>query len=260
MKGTGKQRKLTRALSALCVTMVVVLLLSSAGATLAKYISESRASGPAAPAPFYFTSDTLKEDGAYYKVEQISEGGTAELSFTLSNFVDSLRCTEETISYTCWAVAGNDPNADPIDTKPSASLSGKDSTTAPIVFTVKAEDFESEGVITLFARSQSPYAKTLSATFGFTEEQAGLQWKVDSGSGAVVLELAGGSGQDVTVRWPASLMPDRSNSILQDAVGSEVTFPAADGVRYALTFLKADTTMLYDVVASGNEAELIPAA
>lgn len=240
--------------------MALVLLLSSAGATLAKYITRSRASGPAVPSPFYFTSDTLKEDGAYYKVGKIPEGGTTELSFTLSNFVDSLRCTKETITYTCWAVAGSDPNGTRIGTETQGSISGKDKTTDPITFTVRPEDFGSEEVVTLFARSQNPYTKTLSATFGFTEEQGSLQWKVNRRGGAVVLELAGGSGQEVTVRWPAELMPDLSNSIFQGAAGNEVTFTAESGVRYALTFLKEDPTVLYNVNASGNQAELVPAA
>lgn len=240
MKGQRKKRTLTNVLAALCFTMALALLLSAAGATLAKYIRRDKGNGAAAAAPFYFTSDKLGEDNPYYQINEPGSGGTVEISFSLSNFVDQLRCSPETIEYTCRAVSGTDAAAGAIaNTESSGTLSGNFQTN-PVVLNLQKSDFGSEGVVTVVVQSAKPYEKTISARFGFVAQQYGLQWQVSEQGNAVVLELAGGDGSDVTVAWPDGLVPDLSNDVFQGAVVGSATFTAEPGVCYALTFLKAD--------------------
>lgn len=235
-----KKRTLTSVLAALCFTMALALLLSTVGATLAKYIRKDKGNGAAAAAPFYFTSDKLSEDNPYYQINEPGSGGTVEISFTLSNFVDQLRCSTETIEYTCRAVSGTDISAESIaNTESSGTLSGSFQS-SPVVLNLQKSDFGSEGVVTVIVQSASPYEKTISAQFGFDAQQYGLQWQVTEKGNAVVLELVGGDGSDVTVAWPDGLVPDLSNDVFQGAAVGSATFTAQPGVCYALTFLKAN--------------------
>lgn len=235
-----KQKKLTNVLAALCFAMTLALLLSAVGATLAKYIRQDQANGAAVAAPFYFTSDKLGADNPYYQISEPTSGGTAAVSFTLSNFVDQLRCSSETIEYTYWAVSGANASAGAIaGTEDSGTLSGEFQTNT-VQLNLQKSDFGSDGVVTVIVQSVSPYEKTLSARFGFAAQQYGLQWQTAEKGNAVVLEVAGGDGSNVTVAWPDGLYPDLSNEVFQGMDPGSVTFAAQPGVCYALTFLKSD--------------------
>lgn len=252
MRETGKKRRLTGVLAALCFTMALALALSSIGATLAKYIGADKSTGVAVAAPFYFTSDKLREEGAFYQVPDPGEGGTVKLVFTLSNFVDDLRCTEtedksdpskRAISYTWKAVSGStqlaassQPGELPADGTPQSNT---------VEITLDRAAFQS-GSVTVTAEASAPYQKALSASFGFTLGGGELQWRVTEPEELVVLlELEGGSGQAVTVAWPSELSPDKSNDILWSAGQQDVTFTAQPGVRYALVFFKENPAASY---------------
>lgn len=241
-----KQRKkkipFHRVLAALVFVMALVLLLSAAGATLAKYVNKASKNGTAAAVPFYFVSDKLGESTPYYQISEPAEGETVELTFSLSNFVDELRCTEHPLNYTYWAE--NDSSGTISGTEHSGSLSGSFQTES-ITLTLEKAAFGSEGAVTVTARSTEPYVKTVSARFGFTARQGELQWAVEEQEGAVVLELFGGGNEAVTVAWPDTLLPDPMNELLSGAGSGEITFSPQPGVRYALTFLKKNPQNSY---------------
>ncbi len=241
-KQKKKKIQFQRVLAALVFLVALALLLSTVGATLAKYVNQAAKNGAAAAVPFYFVSDRLKEDPPYYQISEPAEGEAVTVTFSLSNFVDELRCTEHPLQYTCWAE--NAASEVISGTERSGSLSG-DFQTETITLTLEKSAFGGDGVVTVAAQSTEPYVKTVSARFGFTARQGELQWTVEEQEGAVVLELAGGGGSAVTVAWPASLLPEPMNALLSGAASGEITFTPQPGTRYALTFLKKNPKISY---------------
>lgn len=243
MRAATEKRRRDK-LAILCFTVALALLLTSLGATLAKYFRQESSAGVAVAARFFFTSDKLDgEDGAYYQIAEPAGDADAVIEFNLYNYVDALRCTKEAVQYTYWAVAGSDGDGEVIEGTQRASTgvftAGVQSTEA-VSLSVPQSAFGDDRVVTVFAQSSAPYAKTLRAQFGFDQREYTLQWSVEEDDAAVVLRFAGGDGGEVTVTWPTELYPDKSNPVLQggDASDGAVTFQAEEGVRYAMTFLK----------------------
>lgn len=257
MKTQGKQKKLTRALSALLFGAALISLLSVAGTTLAKYIASTQGENVAVAAPFYFESDTLGEpDGEgnypYIQISDPGPGGSASIQFTLSNYVDQLRRTDKAINYTLAAKTGSltaeaFPGGEAISWSGPAdgSLEAGADRVNNVSMTVSQESFGSAKVITVTATSSAPYQETIGARFGFDPQEYSLQWTVTDSGNAVVVEVAGGSGGTVEVTWAPELYPDLSNKAFEGAVSGKASFTAASGVRYALTFLKSDPTKTY---------------
>lgn len=241
-KNTAQQKKRISTLAAFLITTLLALLLSTAGVTLAKYFSRLASAGAAVPRPFYFSSDLLKEDFPYYRLEEPAAGEEITIEFTLSNFIDQLRRTNGEMHYAYWAVSGTDPKGEAIaGTRRESFFSGIDfETTIPLKISLSREDFGADGVVTVVAESTSPYDKIIGAQFGFATGKQELQYNVIEEGDAVVLQLSGGSGQPVTVSWTEGmhLAPDKTNTILQGVSGTSVTFTAESGVRYALTFFR----------------------
>ena len=238
----AKKKVINRVLAALCFTMALVLLLSGLGATLARYIRQNNlVEGKVVPTPFYFSSDKLGENNPYWQIPEPVGEESVEIAFTLSNFSEDGSRTTQTIQYLCWTgerIEGEEQlgtlePGDPED----------ENQPVPVTVTVPKSAFgeDGNGTVTVTVQSTSPYAKTLSAEFGFNVRENQVQWNVKEEEGAVVLEIAGGSGSPVTVTWPSTLLKDPMNELLEDASGSSATFTAEPGVRYALTFLKEDT-------------------
>lgn len=241
-KQPKKKTRKNSVLAALCFTMALTMLLSAVGSTLAKYIAQDGGSGTAVAAPFYFSSDKLSEDNPYYQISKPEAGGTVNITFTLSNFVDQLRCTDELIFCYVQVISGTDPEGVPVKFK-SARLAGGFHTTT-MSFDLRESDF-TDGVVTVVAECETPYVKTLSARFGFSDRQHELQWTVSEQENAVVLEVGGGNGGAVAVAWPDTLLPDPADAALSGASGGSVSFSLQPGVRRALTFLKKDPLLSY---------------
>ena len=242
MKGTGKRKKVTSMLATVCFLTALALLLSTAGVTLAKYISQQKSSGAAVAKPFYFSSDKLGEELPYYQIDEPAEGGNAEITFTLSNFIDRLRRTEGALHYTYQAVSGSGPEGTAIaGTAGQGDFAGTDFETTPeIVLTLDPAAFEQDGTVTVIATATSPYKKTIGARFGFASEESEVQYAVSTQGDAVILELSGGDGGGITVAWPSELTPDLTNTVFQGASANSVTFVPETGKRYALTFLMTE--------------------
>lgn len=242
MKKQNRKRLANRVLAALCFAMALVLLLSAFGATLAKYVRQDSANGAAVPVPFYFTSDKLTEASPYYHISEPTGDDPVEITFSLSNFVDELRCTEGTLQYSYWARSAEGSQI--AGAEGSGELSGSFQT-KNVTVSLKKSDFGADGAVTITAQCTAPYTRSISARFGFTAEDVPVQWEVSEQDGAVVLELFGGSGLPVTVTGPDTLIPDPLNALLSGASPGSVTFTAEPGVRYALTFLKKDQQSSY---------------
>ena len=230
----GKKGLSNRVLAALCFTMALVLLLPGLGATLAKYARQDKQNGMITAAPFHFECEDLEQP--YHQLSEPAEGTQVEITFTLTNYKNEFTYTIPTIEYTCWVECAGE-TIERAEAKASGQLAGNECSDVPVTLTLERSDFGEDNTVRVFAQSTAPYVKTVSAEFGFSTQINELQWTVEEQNGAVVLEIYGGSGDPVTVTWPAALTPDPYNEILQGVSGNSVTFAPQPGVRYALTFL-----------------------
>lgn len=230
-------------LVALCILTALALLLSGGAVTLAKYIMETRREGAAVAKPFYFSSDKLQEDGPYYQTDSVG-GDQVKISFQLRNYVDKLRCTDTNFScsYAVTTASGEELFSG------TKSFSGGSPKDEQVEVTVDSSYFANGSEVTVTAATKTPdapYDKTISARFGFAKGGAQLQYSVTRQDRAVVLEIGGAEG-NVTVAWPNTLTPDKSNSMLDGAEGNSVTFAAESSTRYAFTFLMTNDALTYD--------------
>lgn len=252
VKWRGIPKKKTSLLTALVILAALALLFSGGAVTLAKYIASRSSEVAAVARPFYFTSDKLEEGGAYYQLDSVT-GDSVKINFQLLNYVDDFRCTD--VDFTCNYTVTTDAGTT-LATGSRSFTGGTPTAEGPVSLDVDALNFEDGRNVTVTATVEQPYKKTISAKFGFAMGQQQLSSKVTEQEEAVVLELGGGDGGSVTVGWPATLIPDRSNPTLSGAAANSVTFTAESGVRYAFTFLKSDAALHYsetDFTITENE-------
>lgn len=244
--GTDKKKKLSM-LATLCFLTALALLLSNGAVTLAKYIISVQKESTAVAKPFYFSSDKLDETTPYYQLDS-RKSGTVTVKFQLRNYIDKLRCTDSNFSCTYQITAEDGtviPAAEGSGENPAAvTFTGGRQDAKDISFPVDASYFSDGRKVTVTARTTSPYEKVIKAEFGFSKGQAQLQYSVSEKSDAVVLEIGGADGP-LTVTWPDTLVPDRSNPMLQGAGNTDVTFTAESSTRYAFTFMKTDPSKTY---------------
>lgn len=250
MKNRAERKE--KRISSLAVFLLLTLLaslLSSAGVTLAKYVTARQDSGAVVAKPFYFSSDKLDADAPYYQLDSTG-GSTVTVTFQLRNYVDQYRCEDSNFSCT-YQVASEDGTVIPstggsaAENPGTVSFTGGTPDAKEISFPVDSSYFTGGKKVIVTASTAVPYAKTISAEFGFARGQAQLQYSVSQRNDAVVLEIGGAEGP-VTVVWPQELIPDRSNPMLQGADATSITFTAESSTRYAFTFLKSDITKNYD--------------
>lgn len=242
-----KKPRLTDVLAGLCFVLALTLALSSAGATLARYVAEDSSQGMAIAAPFYFSSDKLSDAAPVYAISEPQGSEQAEISFDLYNYVDDLRRTGVNISYTITVYRGvGTAGTELRDKGSSGTLSGSGRSEQAVSILLDRSDFGGETGVTVVARASAPYEKTISASFQFTPQGGeSLTGSLAAQDNALVLTISGGSGSTVTVTWPVGLTPDASDSIFAGASGNSVSFTADAGVRYALNFLRSDPGQAY---------------
>ena len=249
MKNNRKKKSKISLLAAFLLITLLALLLSTAGVTLAKYVTERQSAGTAAAKPFYFSSDLLAEESAnvtvpYYQLED-TQSETVTISFTLSNYIDALRRTDRDISYTYEVT---DSASLPIGETGTGTVSGSAASTETVNIELSSAHLANDGVVTVRVRSTAPYSTTLSARFGFVEDDsAGLHYTVTEEGSAVILTVRGGSGQTLTISWPETLTPDMTNELFENSAGSAVSFTAQANTSYALVFLKSDASLGYSL-------------
>lgn len=242
----GKKEYHISPLAALGILAALALLISAGSITLAKYISVWNKTDAAIAKPFYFCSDKLGLENPYYQLTSTGED-TVQVSFTLQNYVDDLRCTP--VDFACdYAVRDSDgvlltaENA-----QGQVSFTANSAHSETVTLSVDASLLSGGKSITATATTteESPYQKTISARFGFSMGAGQITGELTQEDNAVVLSIEGGAGESVTVNWPNSLAPDRTGSVLSAASGESVTFSAESGISYALAFLKTDPGKTY---------------
>ena len=94
----------------LCFVLLGLALWAVGDGVYAKYVKKNDTTGGVKAKAFYFQSDLLTEETAVYNLSS----DTTSVNFTLQNFADALRVTEDNINYTVTVTTTGEgiPNAE----------------------------------------------------------------------------------------------------------------------------------------------------
>ena len=189
--------------------LVLLLLVALAGGTLAKYFRSRESEGTVRAKMFYFTSDFL--NGTERKLNP----GVTEVSFVVSNYEDALRYSEVDTTYTV-TVSPALAEGNVICSKTKLDGNGKSDATVTLkgmtpgqtyIVTVNAVGGgEMVGGTTL-----GGYKKTLTGKIVVREESAVYTYLEDKGSYVLLTVWAQGYKGDVTIGYPAGVIPDNTD-------------------------------------------------
>lgn len=238
---TAKQKKST-VLVTLCILTALAFVLSTGAVSLARFVGEHNRTGTAVAAPFYFVSDSLDESCPYTQLP-MPQGDTVTFSVTVSNHVDSLRCSDREIQYSYVLLSAE---GDELDSATGCKLPGGTEKNQTHEFSVNRSIFET-GAVTVRVTATSPYQAELSGQFGLEGYgSTGAAKTVREENGAIVLELIE-PNSEVTVTWPSTLVPDPGCAYFEE-IGlnaTSATLSVGNTKRLALTFLKTEPTLTY---------------
>lgn len=207
----------------------IIILLGFAGIGMARYVMEKNKAEIAAAENFYFTSNLLKEDAAENTILYV-DPSKASFTVNLYNYADEQRKTASDIEYTVTVANGS--------SNPASGIIAKDSDKAEI--TITPTDKSKDVIVT--ATSTSPYKKELKATFKIS---LGNQYTIEDTVGntaAVLMMTFTGSGGDVTLELPNTVIPDENNPNISKVDGNWKFNVAQDGI-YSLILLKQNQTL-----------------
>lgn len=207
----------------------IIILLGFAGIGMARYVMEKNKAEIAAAENFYFTSNLLKEDAAENTILYV-DPSKASFTVNLYNYADEQRKTASDIEYTVTVANGS--------SNPNSGTIAKDSEKAEI--TITPTDKSKDVIVT--ATSTSPYKKELKATFKIS---LGNQYTIEDTVGntaAILMMTFTGSGGDVTLELPNTVIPDENNPNISKVDGNWKFNVAQDGI-YSLILLKQNQTL-----------------
>lgn len=227
------------------VALLVVAVAAAVGGIAsfsAKYAHSEGKDAATASEAFYFTSDVLTSDG---KASYDLPAGTTSISFELRNYADDLRWSDSDIEYT-WKLAGA------ADKSGSGSIARSGS--AGSKSTVRVDGLGA-GTYTVTATATAPYKQVLSATFKIasTDMKVGSTVQDSAGSPTATLVVSTQDyAGDVTVKWPAGVVPDTTQDAFKDVIagadgtdGGSVTVAVDSFSSYSFRFFKTETGVDY---------------
>lgn len=195
-----KKKSAGAAVLAVCLVLLVVL----SGAVIGRYQRRLRSDSAVRAKEFYFTSNLL--DGGTHTLAP----GSTEVTFTLGNHADELRCSEVDIVYTIAATSSNGIAATVKNSegKATGTLVASD-TPADAEITVSGLQ---AGTYTVTAVGTGGYEKTLTATIVVPEETAQIYQHQDKVPGEYILLTVwneGDEAEEVTITYTG--IPDNTN-------------------------------------------------
>ena len=245
----------TRKVAVALLVAAVLVAVGGVASFSAKYAHQETADKGVASQAFYFTSDVLTSDG---KATYNLPAGTTSISFELRNYADGLRWSEGDVTYD-WSATKDDADFK----KGSSSISHNDAQGTADKQTIS--DLAA-GAYVVTAKSTAPYEQTLSATFVIASTNTNVSHSVQDGAGSPTATLVVSTEDyegDVTVSWPAGVVPDTTQSEFSGVTTYEngaykagsVTFEADKFSSYSLRFFKTDTSKEYsnsDIAAKAS--------
>lgn len=208
----GKVRKKRKGNVYLLVLLLILVCVSITGVS-ARYIQQRDVNVLARAKMFYFTSDMLTENGAVYELNP----QTTSVTFSLRNHIDAFRETEGQIQYKVYVYTNGNKNPETLVKRAALNAENK---TDEITFAVSMGNEYRVVAESLCEGPEGGYVKTISATFIVIDEPTGL-YKHISGWDLHVVQLTVWTEAvegDVTVRFPAGLVPDATDSLLAGVI------------------------------------------
>lgn len=216
-----------------------VILAMAFGGFYAKYVhQESEKKAPIAE-KFYFTSDFLRQNGKDYTLAS----NTKQLEIELRNYEDDLRSSDSDIKYRY--VVKKDGTQIQTDTGTISKKTDSGNKVQITINNLKA------GKYTVTATAESPFQKTLSASFTIPEESKDLNYKVsDSQQSAYASLQISTDAYDgaIKIQWPSGLIPDSTQKIFENTknlqnnkyVTGSMTVQVKKYTAYTYRFFKED--------------------
>lgn len=232
----AKQMADRRKIAVVLLVAAVVVAVGGISSYAAKYAHKETAEKNGVSEEFYFTSDLLTDDG---KASYDLPVGTTSVTFELRNYADDLRWGASDVSY-AYSVDGGSEKA--------GKIVRSDSKGTSVAVTV---DGLAAGAHTITAKSTSPYAQTLSATFNIAAEDDGLDVDVQDSSGSAYATLIVSTKEyagNVKVSWPAGVIADQTQAEFKDTSGSNggsITKSVEKYGSYSFRFFKTDASKDY---------------
>lgn len=220
-----KKRRAAAVISVLLVAALSLLMIP----TFAKYIVKKGEQSEITSQNFYFSSNFLKS-GEVPTYEIYGDSVT----FTVRNYIDSLRINGTAIDFTVTADSGT------VDIS-NGSLTGAVSSSESITLTYHFGSDEPQKEITVSATGTGEFTQTLSAKFIFIQYD-GLRYEIKDQPNRDYAELyiyTGNTAGNVTMNWNiANLVIDETN----DYIFGNTTLNAAKN-SVTVTDIPADTTV-----------------
>lgn len=238
-----KTKKKFHIIPVLGIALLAVTLFMIGGEVYGKYVKTRTGTGAVKAKPFYFISDLLTKEGAEYTLSY----DTTQVSFILKNYADSLRITEDEISYTVTVTGGGDLGTDPHSD--TTTLEGKlagGSNSDDMVITLS--ELIPGTTYTITAVGEAGYIEKLSAVFTVSPDKTNVYKHVAYTDHEVLLTVwTENVSGEVLISFPKEgLIPDTTSGSLvnlwnlQDGVYKHFTnYPDALGP------LGANTTRTY---------------
>lgn len=220
-----KKRRAAAVISVLLVAALSLLMIP----TFAKYIVKKGEQSEITSQNFYFSSNFLKSGEApTYEIYGDS------VTFTVRNYIDSLRINGTAIDFTVTADSGT------VDIS-NGSLTGAVSSSESITLTYHFGSDEPQKEITVSVTGTGEFTQTLSAKFIFIQYD-GLRYEIKDRPNRDYAELyiyTGNTAGNVTMNWDiANLVIDETN----DYIFGNTTLNAAKN-SVTVTDIPADTTV-----------------
>ena len=185
--------------------VVLILLISLIGGVSAKYVKDVGGTKALVRAKeFYFSSDLLAENGAHYDLNP----GTTSVTFELRNHDDQLRFSEEPVEYKVTADNGATVSSTP------DKLTAENPNA-----TITLSGLQDGKTYTVTAVGSAGYKKTLTATFTVKAQSEGVYKHLNvtpdaSGTHILLTVWTENTSGDVTIQFPAGLIPDATDPAL----------------------------------------------
>lgn len=201
------------------VIALLSLSLITGTALYARYVYGRQQSAVVSAPNFYFESDTLTPNGKVYYLNP----NVTSLSFTLQNFADELRQSDDTIQYTVSVTSSTNPTSPATLSTTSGTLTGG----VQSDISVTLAGLQSGHTYTVTANGDAGFVKTLKATFVVLAKEAKLYQHTDADSNdAYILFTVWTENLEgnVTVTFPAGLIPDNTWPDMEDILTADGEF------------------------------------
>lgn len=142
---------------------------------------------------FYFNSDMLTEDGAYYEIDNWSGVDMYSITVNMNSIDNNKLFSKVDITYDISFTCSDNVICESVDNKSSGIIySNKNKDDFTINMTPKTDANLQEGDsiwVDVSAKSTSPYKKTLSGKFVVVVGMYGLSYEIDDYKGSPYLEV-----------------------------------------------------------------------